>query len=137
MLADAIAEVTGAPAPAPTILAGRLPELLHAAGLHHTGSRTVRWLHLMLSAQALWDGLLASPVAAAATVLSATPATQYHIHEQFLALATSLTDSGGTARLPVGAIIATAQRRPADRSRRCRGYRPSAAHDHRPRPGMS
>jgi SAM-dependent methyltransferase len=35
LLADAIAEVTGSPPPAPAVPAGRLRELLHAAGLGH------------------------------------------------------------------------------------------------------
>jgi SAM-dependent methyltransferase len=113
LLADAIADVTGAAPPAPAVAAGRLCELFHTAGLTHAESRALRWVHPMSSAQALWDGLLASPVAAAATVLHSAPATQERIRERFLALAAVLTDPGGTVRLPVSAVIAAAQRPPA------------------------
>jgi SAM-dependent methyltransferase len=135
LLADAIAEVTGTPPPVPAVPAGRLRELLHAAGLDHADCSTVRWAHPLPSAQALWDGLLASPVAAAATVRRATPATQHRIHERFLALADGLTDPQGTVRLPVSAVIAAAQQPPASSPRRPRGYRPTAPDADWPRPG--
>jgi SAM-dependent methyltransferase len=127
LLADAIAEVTGSPPPAPVVPAGQLRELLHAAGLSHASSSTLRWVHPVPSAQALWDGLLASPVAAAATVLRATPATRHRIRQRFLALATALTDPHGTVRLPVSAVIAAAQRPPASSPRRPRGHPRAAA----------
>ncbi len=60
------------------------------------------------SEQALWDGLLASPVSAAAPVLRTTPATQHRIRERFLTLAAALTDPRGTVRLPVSAVVAVA-----------------------------
>ncbi len=124
LLADAIADVTGTPPPTPAVPAGRLRELLQAAGLDHAECSTLRWVHPVPSAQALWDGLLASPVAAAAAVLRATPAIQRRIRERFLTLAAALTDAGGTVRLPVSAVISAAQRPPAHGPR---GYRPTTA----------
>src|SRR6266704_4391921 len=135
LLADAIAEVTGSPPPAPAVPAGRLRELLQAAGLSHAESSTLRWVHPVPSARALWDGLLASPVAAAATVLRATPATRHRIHQRFLALATALTDPHGTVRLPVSAVIIAGQRPSAGGPRRPRGHWPTAASACRPSPG--
>ena len=134
LLAEAIANVTGTPPPAPAVPGSRLRELLHAAGLSHTGCSTLSWVHPVPSTRALWDGLLASPVAAAAIVRRATPATQDRIRERFLALAAKLTDSQGTVRLPVSAIIAAAQRPPASRPQRSHGYRPRATSARRPSP---
>lgn len=82
-------------------------------------------MHPAPSARALWDGLLASPVAAAATVLSATPAIQRRIHERFLTLAAAVTDPGRTVRLPVSAVIAAGQLPPASSSLRPAGHRPT------------
>ena len=115
--------------------AGRLAELLHAAGLSQTESSTLHWVHPVPSAQALWDGLPASPVAAATTVLRATPATQHRIHERFLTLAAALTDPHGTVRLPVSAVAAVGQGPLANDPWRPRGYRPTAASARRPLPG--
>jgi SAM-dependent methyltransferase len=135
LLADAMADVTGTP-PAPSAVpAGRLTELLHAAGLSHAGYRTLRWVHPVPSAQALWDGLLASPVAAATTVRRATPATQHRIRERFLTLAAVLTDRHGTVRLPVSAIIAAGQRPTASGPQRPRGHWHTADGALRPLPG--
>lgn len=135
LLADAVAEVTSArPAP-PAVAPGGLRELLHAAGLGHAECSTLRWVHPVTSAQALWDGLLASPVAAAITVRRATPATQHRIHERFLTLAAALTDRHGTVRLPVSAVIAAGQRPTASGPQRPRGYRHTAASAGRPLPG--
>ncbi len=131
LLADAVAGVTGARAPPATVAPSGLRELLHAAGLSHAEGSTLRWMHPVTSAQALWDGLLASPVSAAAAVLRTTPATQERIRERFLTLASALTDPGGTVRLPVSAVIAAAQR-PAAGSQRPPGYRSATASACRP-----
>jgi SAM-dependent methyltransferase len=135
LLAGAIAEVTGTPPAASAVPGSRLGELLHAAGLDHAGCSTLRWVHPVPSAQALWDGLLASPVAAAAAVLRATPATRHRIREHFLTLAAAVTDPGGKVRLPVSAVIGTGQRPAASGPRRPGGYRHSAASPRRPLPG--
>lgn len=114
LLADAVTEITGAqPYPvAPPGKPGRLPELLRTAGLDHIAETTVRWVHPIASADALWDGLLASPVRAATAVASAGPATQTLIRERFDTLAAALTDAAGTVHLPVSAIITGGQRPP-------------------------
>ena len=135
LLAGAIAEVTGTPPAASAVPGSRLGELLHASGLDHAECGTLRWVHPVPSAQALWDGLLASPVAAAADVLRATPATQHRIREHFLTLAAAVTDPGGTVRLPVSAVVGAGQRPAASGPRRPGGYRHSAASPRRPLPG--
>jgi hypothetical protein len=94
-------------------------------------------MHSVPSAQALWDGLLASPVAAAAAVLRARPAPRHRIHEHFLTLAAAVTDPGGTVRLPVSAVIGAGQRPTASGPQRPGGYRHSAASPRRPLPGAS
>ncbi len=124
--------MTGTPPAASAVPGSRLGELLYAAGLDHAGCSTLRWVHPVPSAQALWDGPLASPVAA---VLRATPATWHRIREHFLTLAAAVTDPGGTVRLPVSAVIGADQRPAASGPQRPGGYRHSAASPRRPLPG--
>jgi SAM-dependent methyltransferase len=117
LLAEAMADVTGTLAGSAVTSASMavLPECLHAAGLANVVTTTIRWTHPVTDADSLWDGLLASPVRAAAAILGTGEVTRRQIRERFRTLAAARSDPAGILRLPVSAVITAGQRLAASR----------------------
>jgi SAM-dependent methyltransferase len=126
LLAEAIADVTGTPASSTVTAAAAagLPGCLHAAGFANVVTTTIRLVHPVTDADALWDGLLASPVRAAAVILGTDEATLQQIQERYRTLAAALSDPAGILRLPVSAVITAGQRPSAGRPQPATTLRP-------------
>ncbi len=87
-------------------------DLLRGAGLEHVEVQTLAFTHSVVSANELWDGLLAGTVRTSALILRQPLDTRNRIRAEFDRLVSTYQD-GDRLELPVSVKMATGQKPPS------------------------